>query len=58
MAISRKNFYVQCETCLLNETIEDSALIDTEIEITVAGKNCVSIKCKNCGNEVFVADAL
>lgn len=58
MAVSRRNFYIQCETCLLNETIEDSASIDTEIEITVAGENSVSIKCKNCGNEVFVSDVL
>ena len=49
-------FYIQCESCMENETFRDGYNNEDDIKITIIGENLVEIKCKSCGNTITTVD--
>lgn len=54
MSVSRNNFYIQCENCLANETVQDGLQRESEIEFRITGENLVEVVCKSCENTISV----
>ena len=54
MSVSRNNFFIQCENCLTNETVQDGLQGDSEIMFRITGESLVEVVCKSCENTISV----